>query len=80
MHELTYYSQATIDDYFDRLVKEDKKREPSKKESTATKMMRKAALNFLLNDCLNLKINFKNYSTKSESTRESNPHVAYSEK
>ena len=45
-------------------------------ESKSVKMMRKAALNFYLNTCLNLKLNFKFYSTRS--TRQNiRPHTAF---
>ena len=80
MHGLTFYTQEDIDDYFNLLAKADKKRAPDEKESTATKKMRKAALVFLLNTCLKLNIDFKQYSTKSDSTRKKNPHRAYSQK
>lgn len=79
MGDHSHFSQADVDDYFFRLGKADETRPLNQREGKATKKMRKAALSFMLNECLDLKINFKKFSAKS--TRTSiNPHHAYSSK
>lgn len=77
MGDHLHYSQADIDDYFHQLAKADEKR--VKKEGKATKRMRKAALSFMLKECLELNIKFKGYKVKSTRTN-INPHQAYSRK
>ena len=58
-------SQDEVDRYFNKLSKEDNKRPDHKKESASTKIQRIAALKLYLIDSCDLKIKFKDYSTKS---------------
>ena len=60
------FVQDDIDDFFIRLHLDDQKQPIAARESSAVKAMRKAALAFYLNDCLNLGIKLKKYSIKSE--------------
>ena len=61
----TRLDQDDIDRYFNKLRKEDDKRPDDKKESASTKGHRIAGVKIYLNDSLKLKIEFKDYSTKS---------------
>ena len=59
------FDQLDVDDYWDELVAKDARQELKKRESSAVKKMRKAALKFYLVDCLYQNISFKKYSNKS---------------
>ena len=65
MGKCDIFVQEDIDDYFDKLKKADDRKPQDKRESEATKVMRKNALSFYIKDCLGLKIEFKSYETKS---------------
>ena len=65
MTQASNFTQDDIDDYFAAKVAADVAKPPEKQESKSNKGQRKAALQFYLKDCLNLNIEFKDYSTKS---------------
>ena len=59
------FIQDDIEGYFSRLMKQDEALPEDRQESKSTKVMRKAALVFYINDCLDLRINFKKFKVKS---------------
>ena len=60
------FVQADIEDYWAELQKEDARPTNVRPESKSTKITRKAALSFYLNDHLNLGIKLKKLKTTSK--------------
>ena len=64
MGTVSNYTQDDMDDYFEKLRKEDMNRTPEKRESKGTQENRVSALKFYSKRCLGLKLDFKDYINK----------------
>ena len=68
MGDHDFFTQLNIDSYFLNVEKADKQKPIKQRESASTKLMRKQALKFYLNDCKSLNLNFKKVNTKGRTT------------